>query len=247
VWEFSLERHRVLAIDVGLLIMIMLDHVGAFLVVAHLHVWVVALPFPSHPFMGVEFASFSSDPFEGMQVSGLMKILLPLLWYPTFCLQLCSGLPSFQYPVILFGIDIKRFLLQHFRPGEWNSLLYVGWGARSCATVGNHHDDILTILASSWQLDHLVALALAGLLDVHLLWLSLVLNLDWLINQGLSICRLDYLRLALSCCCLLLLKYNVLSSLTPDATKHIDRCAGGICRWWRRWRDLKLWHVWASL
>ena len=38
-----------------------------------------------------------------------------------------------------------------------------------CSPVGNHHDDILTILASSWQLDHLIALALAGLLDVHLL------------------------------------------------------------------------------
>ena len=38
-----------------------------------------------------------------------------------------------------------------------------------CSPVGNHHDDILTILASSWQLDHLVALALAGLLDVHLI------------------------------------------------------------------------------
>jgi hypothetical protein len=66
----------------------------------------------------------------------------------------------------------------------------------------------------------LVALALVGLLDVHLLWLSLVFNLDWLIDQSLTVCCLDYLGLALSCCCLLL-KYNVLSSLTPNTTKHL--------------------------
>ena len=48
------------------------------------------------------------------------------------------------------------------------SMQQIDIGACS-SPVGNHHDDILTILASSWQLDHLVALALAGLLDVHLL------------------------------------------------------------------------------
>ena len=45
-----------MAIDVGLLVVIVLDHVGPLLVVSHLHVWVIALPFPSHPFMGIEFA-----------------------------------------------------------------------------------------------------------------------------------------------------------------------------------------------
>ena len=41
-----------------------------------------------------------------------------------------------------------------------------------CLPVGDHHDDILTILASSCNLDHLVALALVGsLLNVHLLQL----------------------------------------------------------------------------
>ena len=101
-----------------------------------------------------------------------------------------------------------------------------------CLPVGDHHDDILTILASSCNLDHLVALALVGsLLNVHLLhkwdqiwvfqtvwsqlstdywmimacllWLSLVFNLDWLVDQSLAICGLDYLGLALSRCCLL--------------------------------------------
>ena len=39
-----------------------------------------------------------------------------------------------------------------------------------CLPVGDHHDDILPILASSCNLDHLVALALVGsLLNVHLL------------------------------------------------------------------------------
>merc|ERR1712088_661763 len=91
-----------------------------------------------------------------------MKILLPLLWNPSFSLQLSPGLPPFQYPVILFGIDIERLLLKHFRSGKWNALLNVGGSTSSCATVWDHHDDILTILASPRNLNHLVALALAG-------------------------------------------------------------------------------------
>ena len=73
-----------------------------------------------------------------------------------------------------------------------------------------------------------------------LLWLSLVFHLDWLVDQSLAICGLDYLGLALSCCCLLkinssflhfylfsfklhlLLKNDVLSSLTPNVTKHLE-------------------------
>lgn len=202
--------------------MIVLDHVGPLLVVPHFHVWMIALPFTSHPFVGIEFTSLPSDPLKSMQVSRLMKVLLPLLWYPTFSLQLCSSLSSFQYPVILFGIDIKRFLLQHFWPGQWDSLLDIRGGAGCCATVGDHHDDILPILASSCNLDHLVALALVGsLLNVHLLWLSLVFNLDWLVYESLTVCCLDYLGLALACCGLLLLKYNVLSSLAPNTSKHL--------------------------
>ena len=95
--------------------MIVLDHVRPLLVVPHFHVWMIALPFTSHPFVGIEFAwernqfissifqasfqygklpgtnisivvkttSFPSDPLKSMQMSRLMKILLPLLWYPT--------------------------------------------------------------------------------------------------------------------------------------------------------------------
>ena len=179
-----------------------------------------------------------------MQVSGLMKVLLPLFWYPTFCLQLRSGLPSFQYPAQVQLITYEydpflafplsdafhqspcwtnqqmteeqqrkkvNYLLQHFttpltnigkvtcdtvwhwhkevpppafqaRGVEFSAVCWLRcpqlchWKYSMsqgiqywCSPVGNHHDDILTILASSWQLDHLVALALAGLLDVHLL------------------------------------------------------------------------------
>ena len=73
-----------------------------------------------------------------------------------------------------------------------------------------------------------------------LLRLSLVFNLNRLINKSLSVSCLDNLRLALACCCLLevdlmcmnfnlfpgfffedfylLLKYNVLPSLTTNTT-----------------------------
>ena len=40
--------------------------------------------------------------------------------------------------------------------------------------VGNHHDHVLTILGASRDLNHLVALVLVGLLDVHLVKIVVV-------------------------------------------------------------------------
>ena len=54
--------------------------------------------------------------------------------------------------------------------------------------IGDHHDDILTILAPPWKLDHLVALALFSLLDVHLLDKGYQIS-QQCINRELLICH----------------------------------------------------------
>ena len=44
--------------------------------------------------VGVELPSFAAHPLEGVQVPGLVQVLLPLLRYPALRLQLGAGLSS---------------------------------------------------------------------------------------------------------------------------------------------------------
>lgn len=37
-------------------------------------------------------------------------------------LQLGASLPSLQNTVVLFGVDVQRFLFQHLSPRQWDSL-----------------------------------------------------------------------------------------------------------------------------
>ena len=80
--------------------------------------------------------------------------------------------PAFQVRGVEFsaGCSLRCQLLCHW---GWKIFICSRFGIKSLILaflpVGDHHDDILPILASPWKLDHLVALALVGLLDVNLL------------------------------------------------------------------------------
>ena len=126
----------------------------------------VALLLAPQPLVRVELAALAPHPLEGVQVPRLVQVLLPLLGDPALGLQLRPRLPPLQDPVVLLGVDVERLLLEHLGPGQRDALLD---GRRApAAAARHHHDHVLAVGAAAGHLDHLVGLALARLLDVHL-------------------------------------------------------------------------------
>ena len=142
--------------------------------------------------------SLPSHSLQGVKVPGLVQILLPLLRDPALGLQLSPGLPPLEDPVILLGIDVKRFLLQHLGPGDGESLYGgvpsgVGCGAgRPVGGAGaprHHHDDVPVVGCPALHLHHPLPGGSTELLELDLLVLPL--HLDRLVDQRLAVSGLE--------------------------------------------------------
>jgi len=151
--------------------------------------------------MRVKFSSFSSYSFEGVEVAGFVKVLLTLLWYPSFGLKLGASLPSFQNSVVLLRIDIEWFLFQHFLASCYGRypLVDVAATRRCCrrstaAGTVHHHNDVVArccCLLWTWRSSSCPR-QLYQVVSTHSL-----LAIHWrLVYQGLSICSLNDLGLS---------------------------------------------------
>ena len=111
---------------------------------------------------------------------------------PHLGFQLSSCLPPLEDPVILLGVDVKRLLLQHLRPGDGKSLDGLVAPRGGCCgpvggggAAGDHHDDVPVVPGPALHLHHPLPGGPAQLLQLDLL--TLALHLDRLVDQGLPV------------------------------------------------------------
>lgn len=63
----------------------------------------------------------------------------PFFWDLALSLQLSPGLSSLEDAMVLFGIDIQRFLLEHLSPWQRDTL-----HGGNCTTSGHHLIEVET-------------------------------------------------------------------------------------------------------
>ena len=119
--------------------------------------------------------------------------------------------------MVLLGIDIERFLLQHLRSGDGKSLyiLRAVAGAGGSSAARHHHDDIVAVAAPrpcsalTSRLNDLL-----GLLELDLL-LAAAVHLNWLVDQSLPVRGLQDLLAVLDL-------YDLLAPAHLTHWQHLD-------------------------